>query len=710
MATIAFDQHSILIDGRRKILISGAVHYPRSTPSMWPKILYESKRAGLNCIDTYVFWEGHEPQEGRYEFSGRFDLCRFLDICHKEGLYVILRIGPYVCAEWNFGGLPWWLLKKKGIVTRTWNKPFMEAVERWVNVLLQLIGEYQITRGGPIIMAQMENEYTGIVAKRNGRNGRRYLAWISEIGRKAGLEVPLNMCNEGIPDDVIETINSFSAWSRVEELRTKHPSQPALWTENWTGWYDVWCQPHHLRDSKELAYEILRFFAAGGSGVNYYMWHGGTNFGRDAMYLQTTSYDFEAPIDEYGLPTQKFEHLRKFHLFLHNNSEILLKGKKGKKEILVKETIPDHQDGVYLYSFKYKGHELDFVISASHKTHEVAVCKMNLTIPEHGALALIRKGKSGHLVYRTWDSPRKIIIRKMAPAGITLSWQMIEESLPGKNPDYNRRSIHTHLPHNMLLETLDETDFGWYRAVINSSRASKVTLNAYVADILSVWVNGIYIGSTPLRLDEMRPKKKNFEAEITIPLKRGKNEILLLVTALGLIKHDLMINAPQSKEKKGLRAPVFLDGKKISKSWEFSPGLWGEHIKLFEPGPASMAKWNPVSHRGNPLRWYYANFLLDKKQLCSKMPWALEIGSLFKGTIWINGQMIGRYWQESSPQSIDNESKLWFKPYVLFEGLGKAPQRYYHIPIDWLNAGLNTIIILEERGRLPEKTTLVQRR
>ena len=228
MHTITADQRSLILDGQRQLILSGAVHYPRSTPAMWPRILRESKRAGLNCIETYVFWEGHEPEEGCFNFTGRFDLGHFLDLCREEGLYAILRIGPYICAEWNFGGLPWWLVSKPGLVSRTYNAPFMAAMGRFVRVLLEQIGDRQYPRGGPIILAQMENEYNN-VSKRYGDEGQRYLAWAGDIGRQAGLEVPLVMCY-GASEDAWETLNGFTVWNGVAPLRKERPQQPAIWT------------------------------------------------------------------------------------------------------------------------------------------------------------------------------------------------------------------------------------------------------------------------------------------------------------------------------------------------------------------------------------------------------------------------------------------------------------------------------------------------
>ena len=697
--TIDFDQRSVIINGKRTLLICGAVHYPRSTPSMWPAILRESKRAGINCIDTYVFWEGHQPQEGIYDFTGRFDLGQFLDLCQAEGLYVMLRIGPYICAEWNFGGLAWWLLTKQGMVTRTFNKPFMDEMDKWVRVLVEQIGDRQITKGGPIILAQMENEYKN-VGERYGEDGKRYLAWAGELGRRAGLEIPLFMCQGAAPDE-IETVNGWSVWNLVRPLRAERPNQPVLCTELYPGNYDIWGQPHRTRKVEEVTYETVRFFAVGGSGVNYYMWHGGTNFDRDSMFLQTTSYDFDAPLDEYGLPTQKSEHLRILHEFLYSHEQILLEGERGEPEVLIKGDGDWEDSGVLLYPIRYRDRELAFVVNADLEARQVAVRGCSLEMPARSAAALVgTPGEAFAQVYRTWDGPTDVIIRRMEPAGVELLWEMIEEPLPGTRPDSGRRFKATPLPHDMLMDTRDETDYGWYRAEITSSAEVTAKLQARVSDFLSVWVNGHYVASTPERLKENR-RPEDFVVEMDVSLKAGWNELALLVTAIGTIRGDWMIDAPQSEEKKGLLAPVTLDGEGISADWEFSPATWGERMKLYDPGPASLTPWDKVSPDGGPLRWYRSVFGLEPAQLADGRPWALEIGSLFKGFIWVNGHGIGRYWQEPSPEHVESEVPL--------ERFGEPPQRYYHIPVDLLTDGANTIVILEERGALPGSALLVRR-
>jgi len=704
-AAIATDRRSVIINGKREFLISGEMHYPRSTPLMWPNILRESKRAGLNCISTYVFWEGHEPQEGYYDFTDRFNLRHFLDCCQAEGLYVILRIGPYVCGEWNFGGLPWWLITKTGLITRTYNKPFMRAVEHWMRVLLAEVGDRQITQGGPIILVQMENEYNN-VSQRYNQAGQDYLAWMAAMSRQAGIEVPLIMC-EGAPEDVIETINGFSVWDRVEKLQQKRFHQPALWTENWLGWYNVWCDAYRRRPIEDITYEIIRFLALGGSGINYYMWHGGTNFDRDVMYLQTTSYECDAAFDEYGLPTQKSVQLSLLNEFIRNFQQILLEGTRSQREVLVPNQSDHDRDGVFLHSVRYLDQEIIFVINALPQSQQVSAYSVTLNMPAHSAGVLLGTINGTYsTVYCTWDTPKTKVVREMIPTSINLFWEMIEEPLPGQGLDADRRFVEITLPHNMLFETMDKTDYGWYSTVVASPQAGLVKLTAWVADLLSVWVNGQYVGSAPASLKENRLSLNDFRVEIEIPLQAGENKLLLLVSAIGMIKGDWMINAPQSEERKGIIAPVAIDGVKVSGSWVFSAGLWGERVKIFNPSIASLAPWQTVINTSGPLRWYRATFMLDREQIVKESPWALEIGSLFKGMIWVNGHCIGRYWQQSSDS---NTTFNLLNTPVLMEDVGKPPQHFYHIPAEWLYEGKNTIVIVEERGAVPGANTQICR-
>jgi len=447
------------------------------------------------------------------------------------------------------------------------------------------------------------------------------------------------------------------------------------------------------------------------------------------MYLQTTSYDFTAPIDSYTLPTTKSEHLRLLHEFLVANKDTLLEGDRGTTEILkpgakgdetdsvVQAEVRsqksearrgDETDSVVLYPVIRGGQELAFVVNATYEIQQVTARGVAVELPGRSALAL----SGGQVVYRTWELPAAIE-REMAPAGVEMEWAALGEKLPSSEKPDDLLGSHAEvdftavtLPHNMLLETRDETDYGWYRAEVESSEERRVTLTTRVSDFLSVWVNGHYVGSTPSRLKEDR-KPDDFKVSIEIPLLPGNNELLLLVTAIGMIKGDWMIDAPMSEEMKGILAPVTLDGADIPGTWEFTASLWGERVRLMEPGPASEACWYQVRFAEKPFSWYRAEFTLNT-ELDDPAPWALNIGQLFKGQLWINGHGLGRYWQQPAPPS--DKPADWQGDHVVLSGFGEPPQRYYLIPTDWLQRGTNTLVILEERGARPAGVELVRRR
>lgn len=667
---------------------------------MWPRILSESKRAGLNTIETYVFWEQHEPQEGVYDFSGRRDLGRFLDLCHEAGMYVVLRIGPYVCAETNFGGLPWWLITKPGMVTRTLNKPFMDAVDGWIRRLLAEIGDRQITRGGPIILAQLENEYSN-VSGRYGADGQKYLEWCVQSGRAAGLEVPLIMC-EGAPDGVISTLNGFSVWARMDPLRKERASQPLLWTEAWTGWYNTWGDAHHIRPTEDIAYEVLRFFAMGGTGVNHYMWHGGTNFERDGMYTQAASYDFDAPIDEYGLPTDKSERLGVLHRMLQTHADLLLHGERLPPEALVLGDYPQNADGVMLHAFKLDDRELVIVINGNDWPKTARVRGVQMTLPHKTAVVLLGSGGKYEKLYSTADRLPVEIRRKMEDSGKSLAWKKVaEEPCPNVWKGVA-------IPHNMLLPTRDETDYGWYSATVQREDDGRAVMRIGVADRATVWVNGrLVCVPVPARLKEDR-KPEDFLFDIGVPLCRGENEIVILVNSVGLIKGDWGIDAPQSQEKRGLISPVLLDGEPLDVEWGFAAGLIGERSMALNGiiSPDVFSASGGTSLPEAPV-WLETSFDVSNCELEDARPWAFDATGLGKGMMFVNGRMLCRYWQLAAPDA--RHARHNRHPHLVTTGHEIPTQRFYHIPADLLHVGRNSLVLLEELGASPGATGVFRR-
>ena len=312
MPEVRYDNRSLIVNETRIWLTSGSVHYFRTPSGLWADRLLKAKRAGLNCISTYVAWNFHEPEEGKWQLSGDHDLVQFIQLAGELGLYVILRPGPYICAEWDFGGLPGWLSSKSGIAYRTSNAAYMHYFDKYFANILPRLAELQVTRDGNIILIQNENEYmmTTMPEREN------YLRFISQLFRRAGFDIPIINCNLFSDPPVEDSIECVNGWDRciqlLKRLRLRQPAAPLFVTEFWTGWFDYWGGEHHRRDDLEVARRAMEILGAGAQ-LNYYMWHGGTNFAfwgsqlnaTDTSY-QTTSYDYDAPLAEGGGLTDKY--------------------------------------------------------------------------------------------------------------------------------------------------------------------------------------------------------------------------------------------------------------------------------------------------------------------------------------------------------------------------------------------------------------------
>ena len=315
----AIGEEDFLLDDEPFRILSGALHYFRVHPDQWADRIVKAKQMGLNTIETYVAWNAHSPRPDRFDTDGRLDLGRFLDTVAEHGMYAIVRPGPYICAEWDNGGLPAWLFQKPGTGIRSSEPTYLAAVEDYYANLAPILEPRQIDRGGPIILVQVENEY-GAYGK-----DKAYLRELTELTRRIGITVPLISVDQPI-DDMIENGSlpelhkTASFGSRVNErldrLRQHQPTGPLMCSEFWIGWFDSWGGHHHTTVVEDTARSLDELLARGAS-VNIYMFHGGTNFGftngandKGTYVPIVTSYDYDAPLDEAGNPTAKYWAMR----------------------------------------------------------------------------------------------------------------------------------------------------------------------------------------------------------------------------------------------------------------------------------------------------------------------------------------------------------------------------------------------------------------
>jgi len=315
MSTFEIAGDDFVLDGRPFRILSGAIHYFRVHPDDWADRIRKARLMGLNTIETYVPWNAHEPRPGEWDQSGRLDLERFMRTVADEGMYAIVRPGPYICAEWDNGGLPAWLFTDPEVGIRRSEPRFLEAVGRYLDRVLGIVAPLQITDGGPLILVQVENEYGAY------GDDKDYLRALTDRTRAAGIVVPLTTVDQ--PEDAmlengslpeLHKTASFGSRSveRLATLRRHQPTGPLMCSEFWDGWFDHWGAHHHTTPFDQTAADLEALLAAGAS-VNLYMFHGGTNFGftngaNDKGVYQplVTSYDYDAPLDEAGNPTAKY--------------------------------------------------------------------------------------------------------------------------------------------------------------------------------------------------------------------------------------------------------------------------------------------------------------------------------------------------------------------------------------------------------------------
>lgn len=318
--TFTWRDQDFLLDRKPFQIRSGEMHYARIPREYWRDRLKKLKAMGLNAVSTYMFWNFHEARPGQFNFAGRHDAAAFVRTAQDEGLWVILRPGPYSCAEWDFGGFPGWLLATAGIRVRSSDPRFLAAARRYMLHVGVELAPLQVTRGGPILMAQIENEYGSF------GSDHAYMRAIRQMLLDAGFDIPLftadgptpRMLSGGTLPEVLSFINfgsdpakQFEAFARFRQ------NVPRMCAEFYPGWFDHWGEIHHHGNNQNLM-EGMEWMLSNGVSFNLYMFHGGTSFGYmnganfgNAYQPDVTSYDYDAPLDEAGRPRSKYFDLRK---------------------------------------------------------------------------------------------------------------------------------------------------------------------------------------------------------------------------------------------------------------------------------------------------------------------------------------------------------------------------------------------------------------
>jgi len=469
MPNISYDGQSFSIDGRRVWLCSGAIHYPRVPRALWRDRIRAAKQAGLNCIETYVFWNAHEPSPGSFDFTGDLDLRAFIEMVGEEGMFAIVRPGPFICAEWDLGGYPPWLHreavenKQKHLRLRQMSQPVLEASSRYLRKVMEQIKGLQITTpregkrlpsplgnvagapaggfheglrstcGGPIVLMQAENEWMC----HNPVKGEAYLVEIARYLRENGCTVPLIVCNQ-LWQTVPNTIHTWNASAHLaadlRQLAAVQPEAPRLVSEYWTGWFDHWGGTHadHVDAQKHL-YRLAATLGAGAQ-FNLFMFHGGTNFGfrggrtvNSKDCFMTTSYDYDAPLHEGGGRGGKYHATKRIATFASQFGSVFAHLEPAPDQATLAQTEQDHP--LSLVHLKGDQGQVVFLLRAEKsKTRQTELMLPNgLSLPvplgeDRAAWLLLETnlGGAAHLDFtnlRAWAMVERKLLVLYGPGG-----------------------------------------------------------------------------------------------------------------------------------------------------------------------------------------------------------------------------------------------------------------------------------------------------
>ncbi|KAJ8643446.1 hypothetical protein MRB53_005194 [Persea americana] len=697
--SVTYDRKAIVINGQRRILISGSIHYPRSTPEMWPDLIQKAKEGGLDVIQTYVFWDGHEPSPGKYYFEGRYDLVKFIKLVKQAGLYVNLRIGPYICAEWNLGGFPVWLKYIPGISFRTDNEPFKRYMAGFTKKIVEMMKAESLfePQGGPIIMSQIENEY-GPVEWEIGAIGKVYTRWAASMAVNLNTGVPWIMCKQDeVPDPIINTCNGFYC----DWFKPNKDYKPIMWTELWTGWFTAFGGPVPYRPVEDVAYAVVKFIQKGGSFINYYMYHGGTNFGRTAGGpFIATSYDYDAPLDEYGLKREpKWGHLRDLHRAIKMCEPALVSNDP---------TVTKIGDSQEAHVFKFESGACSAFLENKDETNFVKVTfqGMQYELPPWSISIL---PDCVNVVYNTGRVGTQTSMMTMLSASNNeFSWASYNED----TASYNEESMTIEGLSEQISITKDSTDYlryttdvtiGQNEGFLKNGEYPVLTVNS-AGHALQVFVNGQLSGTAYGSVNDPR---LTFSGKVK--LWAGNNKISLLSSAVGLPN----VGTHFETWNYGVLGPVTLNGLNEGKrdlslqKWSYKVGVIGEALQLHSPTGSSSVEWGSSTSKIQPFTWYKTTFNAPG----GNDPLALDMNTMGKGQIWINGQSIGRYWPAYKANGKCSACHYtgWYDEKKCGFNCGEASQRWYHIPRSWLNPTGNLLVVFEEWGGDPTGITLVRR-
>jgi len=581
--TFVAGKNAFLLNGKPFVIRAAELHYPRIPKEYWEQRIQMCKAMGMNTICIYLFWNLHEQKQDQFDFTGQNDVAAFVRLVQKNGMYCNVRPGPYVCAEWEMGGLPWWLLKKKNIAVRDLSDTFfMERTGKFFREAAKQLAPLQIQNGGNILMLQVENEYASY------GNNQKYMEAIRDSLRAAGFDkVQLFRCdwssnfNQYKLDGVTTTLN-FGAGSNVEdqfkEFQKLYPNAPLMCSEYWTGWFDYWGRPHETRSVSSFI-GSLKDMMDRKISFSLYMAHGGTTFGQwgggnaPPYSAMVSSYDYNAPIDEQGAATDKFFAVRDLLKNYLQEGEALGEMPKPisiitipafelKEKASLFANLPEAKKSVDIKPMEEFNQAWGRILYRTKLPASASKQKTIITEVHDWATVFINEKLIGKLDRRKGDSTIEIpAVTKDAQLdilveatgrvnygkaildhkGITEKVELINgtDKKELKNWLVYNFPVDYNFQKNVKYTTKKVNGPAWYKGSFNIVKKGDVFLDVSTWGKGMVWVNGHNLG----RYWKIGPQQTLFLPGVW--LKKGKNEIIILD-----------VDGPSKTTVQGLSKPI----------------------------------------------------------------------------------------------------------------------------------------------------------
>lgn len=673
---------------------------PESVPQLWC----------LLAAGSY-----HEPLEDQYDWSGRGNLTKFMEMASSAGIFVNLRIGPYVCAEWTYGGLPAWLGQKDGVAFRQTNSVWQPAMEKWFNTIVSLMakGNFFATQGGPIVLVQVENELPA--------TDKSYVAWCGTMAQKAldavSVNVPLTMCNGETANNTINTCNGNDCSNFLENHGQSGRilvDQPALWTEN-EGGFQTWGgapppgkEPYFWgRSMADQALSVMKWFARGGSHMNYYMWTGGNNYGRWTGDAITHMYAVDAIVCPDGHPHEpKFSHSAAMHEAIATVAEII-----ANSPAQLNQGAPvGAGKAVTAYTYKHGTAEAVFLENAGKESQTVTLGNSEFHVPA-GSSSLLHAA-SGATYVQLFNSATVGAaptthreLKKVAIEGSWMKWQepllssdlkpgMVSESSVFKSPEPMDM---TNLTHYSGVDPTRLSTFAFYEAKLSAEHliAAELTVQSFEAMGLSAFVDGKLIGTAHeithgngAAKTLMLPQAPDQNVSAVLSRAAAGSTLTILAEELGYANYGF-----KNELLKGIAVAadaVKMNGAAVTGPWTMRGGLAGEHLQVYKSGMPGAIAWMPVTGAVEPATWLKVSFSTPTGVADGAAQLHLDVSGLQRGRIWLNAHEVGRYW--TLPRNDGSACP--------FSAKECPTQQFYHLPAAWLakSGAKNDLVLFETLG------------